>query len=61
MFLCICQLDTLKYTVDRTARDLESARHKHNLLKKEVTNRTERYILYIPITMTEVMQTVTTC
>lgn len=36
------ELDTLKYTVDRTARDLESARHKHNLLKKEVTNRTER-------------------
>ncbi|RMX41965.1 hypothetical protein pdam_00001295 [Pocillopora damicornis] len=35
------ELDTLKYTVDRTARDLESARHKHNLLKKEVTNRTE--------------------
>lgn len=36
------ELDTLKYTVDRTARDLESTRHKHNLLKKEVTNRTER-------------------
>lgn len=37
------QLDTLKYTVDRTAKDLDSARQKHNLLKKEVTNRTEKY------------------
>ena len=31
------QLDTLKYTVDRTAKDLDSARQKHSLLKKEVT------------------------
>ena len=38
-----CQLDTLKYTVDRTAKDLDGARQKHNLLKKEVTNRTEKY------------------
>ncbi|KAL9963526.1 hypothetical protein ACROYT_G027041 [Oculina patagonica] len=36
------ELDTLRYTVDRTAKDLDSARQKHNLLKKEVTNRIER-------------------
>ena len=47
-FLC-CQLDTLKYTVDRTAKDLDSSRQKYNLLKKEVTNRTERYCTYITI------------
>ncbi|KAJ7376952.1 Coiled-coil domain-containing protein 39, partial [Desmophyllum pertusum] len=36
------ELDTLKYTVDRTARDLDSARQKYNLLKKEVTSRADR-------------------
>lgn len=42
-----CQLDTLKYTVDRTAKDLDSARQKYNLLKKEVVNRTEKYVSYM--------------
>lgn len=36
------ELDTLKYTVDRTAKDLDMARQKYNLLKKEVTNRIEK-------------------
>ena len=38
------QLDTLKYTVDRTAKDLDIARQKYTLLKKEVTNRIEKYV-----------------
>ena len=42
-FFCFpFQLDTLKYTVDRTAKDLDSTRQKYNLLKKEVANRTEK-------------------
>lgn len=32
----------MKYTVDRTAKDLDMARQKYNLLKKEVTNRIEK-------------------
>lgn len=36
------ELDTLKYTVDRTAKDLDMARQKYNLLKKEITNRIEK-------------------
>ncbi|XP_068685794.1 coiled-coil domain-containing protein 39-like [Montipora capricornis] len=36
------ELDTLKYTVDRTAKDLDITRQKYTLLKKEVTNRIEK-------------------
>ena len=38
------QLETLKYTVDRTGKDLEAMRERCSQLKKEVVDKHEKYI-----------------
>jgi hypothetical protein len=46
-FLFFFKLNSLKYTVDRTAKDLDAARQKSALLKKEALARLDRLELLL--------------
>ena len=42
-------METLKYTVDRTAKDLDNTRKKAGELKKEVAAKNEKYVQSITL------------
>ena len=48
MFSCvIIQVETLKFTVERTATDLEGMRRQVNELKKEVEEKKGRWVILV--------------